>query len=140
WVRVDALEEHWKRARVDAEITGPSTVETKAENVTALSFGMGAGHCPLDNTHKPKVILDGQQLEGAPVLSDRSWAAHFRKNASQWEAVAQVDETSLQKRHGLQGPIDDAFMDSFLMVRPTGTPLNTKVGAWASAEMKHAVD
>jgi hypothetical protein len=51
-----------------------------------------------------------------------------------------MDETSLRKRHGLQGPIDDAFMDSFLMVRPTGTPLNEKVGAWASAEMKHALD
>jgi hypothetical protein len=31
-------------------------------------------------------------------------------------------------------------MDSFLMVRPTGAPLNDKVGAWASAEMKHALD
>ena len=50
WVRADGLEEHWKRARIDAEITGPSTVEAKTENVSALSFGMGAGHCPLDNT------------------------------------------------------------------------------------------
>ena len=26
------------------------------------------------------------------------------------------------------------------MVRPTGTPLNDKVGKWADAEMNHAVD
>ena len=45
-----------------------------------------------------------------------------------------------RKRHGLQGPIDDAFMDSFLMVRPTGKPLNDKVGSWADAEMEHAID
>ena len=45
----------------------------------------------------------------------------------------------LVKRHGLQGPIDDAFMDRFLMVRPTGKPLNEKVGAWAKGEMEHAV-
>ena len=44
------------------------------------------------------------------------------------------------KRHGLQGPIDDAFMDSFLMVRPTGKPLNEKVGDWAKGEMDHAVE
>ena len=31
-------------------------------------------------------------------------------------------------------------MDSFLMVRPTGTALNDKVGGWASAEMAHALD
>lgn len=29
-------------------------------------------------------------------------------------------ERGLRKIHGLQGPIDDAFMDSFLCVRPTG--------------------
>jgi hypothetical protein len=27
----------------------------------------------------------------------------------------------LHKRHGLQGPVDDAFVDSFLCVRPTGS-------------------
>ena len=27
----------------------------------------------------------------------------------------------LRKKHGLQGPIDDAFMERFLFVRPTGT-------------------
>jgi hypothetical protein len=31
-------------------------------------------------------------------------------------------------------------MDRFLMVRPTGKPLNDKVGSWASGEMKHAVE
>jgi hypothetical protein len=40
----------------------------------------------------------------------------------------------------LQGPIDDAFMDRLLIVRPTGTPLNEKVGKWVDAEMKHAVE
>jgi hypothetical protein len=45
----------------------------------------------------------------------------------------------LQKKHGLQGPIDDAFMDSFLFVRPTGKPLNDKVGAWATNELQRAI-
>jgi hypothetical protein len=43
------------------------------------------------------------------------------------------------KQHGLQGPIDDAFMDRFLIVRPTGKPFNLKTGAWESAECEHAV-
>ena len=57
-----------------------------------------------------------------------------------WKLVSSTDDGSLAKRPGLQGPIDDAFMDSFLMVRPTGKPMNEKVGAWADAEMKHAID
>jgi hypothetical protein len=32
--------------------------------------------------------------------------------------------TGLRKQHGLQGPIDDAFLEPFLVVRPTGTPWN----------------
>jgi len=46
----------------------------------------------------------------------------------------------LRKTHGLQGPIDDAFMDSFIMVRPTGRAMNEKTGAWAVSEMNHAID
>src|SRR5262249_832357 len=46
---------------------------------------------------------------------------------------------ALRKVHGLQGPIDDAFLDRFVMVRPTGQPLNENVGKWAANEMKHAV-
>jgi hypothetical protein len=30
----------------------------------------------------------------------------------------------LRKRHGMQGPIDDAFLEPFLVVRPTGVPWN----------------
>jgi hypothetical protein len=54
--------------------------------------------------------------------------------------VASADDTGLSKRHGLQGPIDDAFMDSFLMVRPTGTALSEKVARWTNNELQHALD
>jgi dienelactone hydrolase len=140
WLRVDGLTQHWERARVDAEITGPSTVEAKTQNVSALTLGMGPGHCPLDNTRRTKVILDGQELEAPPPLSDRSWTAHFQKTSNGWQVVTKLDDSGLHKRHGLQGPIDDAFMDSFVMVRPTGHSMNEKVGAWADREMKHALD
>src|SRR5262249_24602118 len=41
---------------------------------------------------------------------------------------------------GLQGPIDDAFMDAFIMVKPTGMALDAKTGEWVEKEMKHATD
>src|SRR4029079_14001776 len=37
------------------------------------------------------------------------------------------------------GPIDDAFMDSFVMVTPTGKRLNDKVGAWVASEQERAI-
>jgi hypothetical protein len=99
---------------------------------------MPPGVCPLDETRKPKVVFDGMELEAAPVLSDRSWTAHFRKG-DRWAAVESAEMEGLHKKHGLQGPIDDAFMDSFLMVKPTGKALNAEIGAWVNAEMEHAI-
>ena len=38
--------------------------------------------------------------------------------------------------HALQGPIDDAFLDPFLLVRPTGTPWNDAVNAAGAADAR----
>ena len=115
WLTVDGLEKHWERATVDAEQeSGKVTLTTK--NVSALSLPGTA-----------KVSIDGQDLAAAP---------HYRKVDGKWAAGA-VD--GLVKRHGLQGPIDDAFMDSFVMVTPTGKPLNEKVGAWVASEQDRAI-
>jgi dienelactone hydrolase len=139
WVVVDGLDQHWERARVTADLVDHSTVKVQTQNVSALTLAMPAGACPLDNTLRPKVHLDGQELEAAPVLSDRSWTAHFRKTGDHWASV-ESDDGILRKRHGLQGPIDDAFMGGFLMVRPTGKPFNEEVWAWTGKEMAHAIE
>jgi hypothetical protein len=141
WVRIDSLLKHWERADVDANlIGGEGGIEIKTKNVTALTLEMDTGDFPLDITDKPKVTIDDDELEGAPVLSDKSWRSHFHKKGENWVAVEKPDETGLAKRHGLQGPIDDAFMDSFLIVKPTGKPMHEKTGAWVDAELKRAVE
>lgn len=140
WVTVEGLAQHWERARVDAELrNGPHDAVLTTQNVTALTLSMPPGYCPFDVTRRPKLLLDGQEVEGAGVLSDRSWTTHFKKEGARWRLVESLDDGVLRKRPGLQGPIDDAFLDSFLMVRPTGQPFNKKVGAWTAAEQAHAV-
>lgn len=141
WVQVDGLAKHWERARVEADLLGNQGAGPKivTSNVTGLTLEIPAGLCPLDVRKHPKIEIDGQQLESPKPLSDRSWTARFQKVGGNWR-VATEDDGRLAKRHGLQGPIDDAFMDSFLMVRPTGQALNAKVGDWAAAEMRHATD
>jgi hypothetical protein len=141
WVQIDGLEKHWSRAEVDAVLNDGVSIQTR--NVTALTLHFEPGSCPLEALEKPSVRIDDdeEEIKGVPpVLSDRSWTVHFRKKDNTWEVVDKVDDGRLRKRPGLQGPIDDAFLDSFLMVRPTGQPFNAKVGAWAAAEMKHAVE
>src|SRR6185437_164610 len=100
WVRIDALEHHWERAQVDAQIVDAGTVHVSTKNVTALSLAMESGLCPLEMTGV-SVVLDGQQLAAPAPLSDRSWSAHFRKTGSKWE-VGEMPANVLLKRHDLK--------------------------------------
>jgi pimeloyl-ACP methyl ester carboxylesterase len=140
WVTVDGLEEHWRRARVDAELLGGSKITVSTTNVSALTLTLPGGHCPLEPASRPTVMIDQQELKGPKVAADHSWSARFKKHGTRWDLVVLPEEARLRKQHGLQGPIDDAFMDSFIMVRPTGNPLNAKTGAWAANELANAVE
>jgi dienelactone hydrolase len=148
WVTVDGLDEHWEPARVwasrgldtDDDGVAYQYVDLSTENVNAMSLDFPPGRHAVGDEFGPVVIdVDGQELEGPLVQSDRSWSAHLVRDA-QGDWSLGTPEDSLRKRHGLQGPIDDAFMDAFVFVRPTGTPRHEKVGAWAESEMNRAVE
>jgi hypothetical protein len=138
WVVVDGMEKHWDRARVDASIDGDHSIQAKTSNVSAVSFEFGTGARMLNPASKVTVVLDGQTVTAGGPLTDGSWTGHFRKTAGKW-AVADDDSNVLRKRHDLQGPIDDAFFDSFLMVSPTGAAMNEVVGKWTKSEEEHAI-
>jgi hypothetical protein len=138
WLVLDGLEQHWERATVTAEIADDHTVTARTTNVAAMTFDFGAGGCPLDPAVKPDVVLDDQRLVVSGPMSDRSWLVHFRKTGGRW-VVATGEDSGLRKRHGLQGPIDDAFVDSFLVVRPTGTAMSSGTANWAVSEQAHAL-
>lgn len=146
WLKIDRLTEHWERADVYAEIfegKTPRNLVVRTKNVNEFTLSIPPGYCPFDN--KPKginVVIDTQPVPGAPVQSDRSWVSRFRKVDGAWNLYVHPDaeDAKLAKRHGLQGPIDDAFMDTFVMVKPTGKPLNDKTDKWIHAEYDHAMD
>lgn len=153
WVTVDELQEHWEQARLNADIRGgrslkgggggggPENVAVQTKNVVAFTLAIPAGFTPFENSARPITVdIDGQLVEAAPVMSDRSWTSHFRMTDGKWKRVEKIDGGDLRKRHGLQGPIDDAFMDTFVMVRPSGKPINDKVDKWIHAEYDHAID
>jgi pimeloyl-ACP methyl ester carboxylesterase len=132
WVTIDGMNKHWDRARVEAEIAG-NAITAKTQNVAALTIHFPAGQSPFKANDQVSIDLDGTHFT-VPTAADGSLTFHWV--GKDVPAVA----APLAKVHGLQGPIDDAFMDSFLIVQPTGTATNAKAGAWAAAECKHAID
>jgi hypothetical protein len=140
WVQIDGMGEHWERAYVDARVVEPDLIKVRTTNVTGLTLEMPAGPRPIRDVGEVRVEIDGRVMKSAARLSNLPWRAQFVKTGDVWGTPGGRQEGDFIKRHGLQGPIDDAFLDRFVMVRPTGKPLNEKVGAWAEEERKHAVE
>lgn len=119
WVSLDGLEKHYERAEVEAQRSaGGATYDIKTKNLTRLAL--------RETGSAREIKIDGQTLKVKPaseITLDRDGAA--------WRVVKNGTERGLHKIHALQGPIDDAFMDPFLIVRPTGTPWNEEVNQQA---------
>ena len=138
WVTIEGLGEHWKRADVHATIAGSSLIEVSTTNVTALTLHMPSGLCPLNATSQPLIRIDGSSVQGPRVQSDRSWGARLARTEAGWR-ITNETARGLRKEHGLQGAIDDAFMDSFIFVRPTAPGFHAATDKWAKAELERAI-
>ncbi|MDQ2901118.1 MAG: prolyl oligopeptidase family serine peptidase [Acidobacteriota bacterium] len=99
WVTVDGLKRQYERADVDARLEG-GRLAVSTKNMSRISFSLP--------NEPSSLTIDGQAMSFQPSLD---------RTSGKW---ARSGGTGLRKSHGLQGPIDDAFMDSFLCVRPTG--------------------
>jgi hypothetical protein len=128
WVEITGLEKHWERARVESEVTDDGVV-LKTQNVTSLTIPYLPGTAVR--------AIDELEVKGLAALAT---PMHFWKVNGRWQTVPPREMNTLAKKPGLQGPIDDAFMDRFIFVRPTGKPLHEKTGKWVEAEMRHAIE
>ncbi|HVY70107.1 MAG TPA: hypothetical protein VHH73_09270, partial [Verrucomicrobiae bacterium] len=123
WISLDGLEKHYERAEVDAQRTGDGTsYDIKTKNLTRLTL--------RETARADTIKIDGQNLKvkAGPEIT-------LAKKGTAWNVVKNGRETGLHKIHALQGPIDDAFLDPFLMVRPTGVPWSEEVNQQALRTM-----
>jgi predicted peptidase len=132
-----------------------STLDIKASNIADFTLRLEASEVEevLRRRRNVKELQDRayitvavNQREYFPQLSSRDkngdWTLRFRKINGEFELLTAPPPApnTLQKKPGLQGPIDDAFMDSFLIVKPSGTSAHLKVNEWVEAEMSRAID
>jgi hypothetical protein len=120
WVTVDRLGKHYERADVDAQRGEGGTAYTvQTHNVERLVL--------RETEHAKSIKIDGNEVKvnAGPEVA-------LEKTASGWrvDPVRKMIDY-FHKVHGMQGPIDDAFLDPFLLVRPTGTPWNEAVNQQA---------
>lgn len=118
WASLDGLEKHYERAEIDAQRSeGGKKYEIRTKNLTRLTL--------RETENAREIHIDGQNLAAKPAAE-----IALVKTGSTW-AIGRGRTAGLHKTHALQGPIDDAFLDPFLLVRPTGKPWNEAVNQQA---------
>ncbi len=122
WLTIDGMNEHWEEARVAAKLADDELV-VSTKNVSAFTVRP-------PQKRPTRVRIDGGKSIAIPA--DGS----FLRDKNDWKPGRQ---TGLRKKHGLQGPIDDAMMDSFIFVKPSRSCRSAAVDNWVRSELEHAV-
>lgn len=142
FLTVQALDEHWEPARIVVQRhieTSTPSFRITTQNVHAFSLDlnriMGGNVFDVSN-RGTNLEIDGQRIQ---LRGNSPQGFYFVKSEQGWGSHAPLS-TGLVKQHGLQGPIDDAFLDAFIFVKPTSTGLSPEVDAWVKAEFEHAVE
>jgi predicted esterase len=141
WVEILGLEQHYHKSLVDATYNDEEGYTVKTTNLRALHLTLPAGAL----RQATKVNIDGQKVEAQPYQPAYPALAplqiYLEKRDGKWGSV--LPEVILtrrlrvpQKVHGLQGPIDDAFMTPFLCVRGTGQAWHEATERYNEADLE----
>ena len=125
WLEVDAPEEQYADTRATARRSGGEW-EIATHNVARLTLDARQPAAP-----QAAVTLDGQTLR----VSAGQLTRFARNEQGEWQTVPQFP--AIRKRPGLSGPIDDAFVEPFLVVLPTGTSPHPRVAQWVRCESEN---
>jgi hypothetical protein len=145
WVIVDGLEQHWQDSRIDASRQGDKTA-VKTKNIARFRLILFPQSQVRGDTSKLEFEIDGQTLTPRPDGEGISQArlASFVKRDGKWDWSPNSQSLSvtgeIRKHFGCQGPIDDAFVEPFLVVTPTGRSKNAAFQAWVDFELQHLRD
>ncbi|MBS0261901.1 MAG: dienelactone hydrolase family protein [Planctomycetes bacterium] len=130
WVTIHEMLQPYQAATVDAQADDEGRVLTvTTNNVGVLELGRDLAS---------KVVIDGDELPLASAAEGLLPGVHFERAGDHWitltynQSLAFPKNSDMHKRHNLQGPIDDAFMQPFVCVQGTGTPWNEAQAAWAN--------
>lgn len=133
WVEARGLQEHWRDARVDAEFVDNSHIKVSTKNISELRL------IPHPKMAEVVIEIDGETVQ-VPKFGDRARVVDLKRDDKWQLANPREYREGLKKRIGLHGPIDDAFMEPFLVVLPSRKSSNARVQAWIEFEQQHFID
>ena len=126
WIAIDGMDVPYADTRVDATREGEAwSIATK--NVSRLQFDFTRASAPSG-----RITIDGQ------LFAKSKTALKLTHVKGRWEVADNWPE--LRKHSGLSGPIDDAFLDPFLVVMPSRQCAHPRVQQWVRCESAGFID
>ncbi|MFO1063564.1 MAG: prolyl oligopeptidase family serine peptidase [Pirellulales bacterium] len=89
WLSIDGLEEHWREARVQAELQPPSTIVLKTSNITALTVKLPADQKVMHVDQSLTVRLNDQTIS-IQASSPGKESIHLIVENGAWKASDEV--------------------------------------------------
>ncbi len=132
WIQVDGLQQQYTDTRVDAEQTQASAWTLRTKNVSRLVLQTPTGSSPTT-----QFTIDGQLFQ---FSSAANASLRLERNDGRWRSASADAWPQLRKRPLLSGPIDDAFIDPFLVVTPTGKSAHPAIDRWVKCELANFVE
>jgi len=134
WLTIEEMPRMYEQAVVKSEYDRNSGIlKVKTKNVAVLQLAREVSDLvEIDGTVLPlnsaaEGLLPGVYYEKTP----RGWV-----DLSYAASRSYQDNTDGRKRHNLQGPIDDAFMEPFVCVSGTGEAWSTDQQQWSGWTLK----
>ncbi len=133
WLSIEEVDAVYEPSTVDAQLEDTGEVTLTTQNVRILRLAREVASW---------AIIDGTRLECRAAAEGLLPDVWYQRRGGEWTVVGYRDSRELSrnpdghKRPGLQGPIDDAFMSSFICVRGTGQPANAQAAAWAEQSLQ----
>lgn len=137
WLTIEGVQEHWTPANVKASLDSKNkVVQATTTGVTAFSIDLKdaeafaqAKELRLELNGKAWIVEDDNETPGFQCTLRQT-------QPGQWAQINPADLVGT-KRPGLQGPIDDAFCDTFLVVVPSKPARHGDVQRWIEREYKY---
>lgn len=127
WLQIRRLGRHWEEASVNAQVLANNALSIQLTNIEAFELRQVPGL----NAGPWTVQINGTSLPVKPNNHDlQRGSVFFKQVRNRWR----IDKgpPAKGKRPNSQGPIDDAFMERFLVVRPTGQASSPESAQWCN--------
>ncbi|MEM9824992.1 MAG: prolyl oligopeptidase family serine peptidase [Planctomycetota bacterium] len=138
WLSVDGLESQFSKGRIVATPVDGTALEIQCEGITRFSVDL-----PARFFKQTPDALEFRRGDDRLLLADADPRAGYQASIEikdgEMKPAPAVETIAMIKRPGLQGPIDDAFCDSFLFVLPSRPATHGNVQRWIEREQTYAM-